>query len=239
MTDPARADLDAPPELPRTSALALVAQFLGVSAAFAAASAAAGDPSATCGWCGANAFDEAIRRALVADDPLAPARWSHALSFGIAPALGLGGVVLPALASPARRHAGQNAAVVINAVVLTVGLTDAAKKLADRQRPGVHHGRAARTELAASPIEHNLSFFSGDTSIAFAVVAAGWAVAARRGYRRADAVAALGFAAAAGVALLRVAADMHWATDVLAGAAVGAGVGLGLPRLLHGAARRG
>lgn len=86
--------------------------------------------------------------------------------------------MLTALASPARRHAGQNAAVVINAVVLTAGLTDAAKKLADRQRPGVHHGRAARTELAASPIEHNLSFFSGDTSIAFAVVAAGWAVAA-------------------------------------------------------------
>ena len=34
-------------------------------------------------------------------------------------------------------------------------------------------------------------------------------------------------------AILRVAADMHWATDVLAGAAAGTLIGGGLPALLH------
>jgi len=35
------------------------------------------------------------------------------------------------------------------------------------------------------------------------------------------------------VGVLRIAADMHWASDVLTGAAVGTAVGAGLPVLLH------
>jgi membrane-associated phospholipid phosphatase len=219
--------------LRRTSALALGAQFLCVVGAFATFSIAAGDPANACGWCGTNAFDEAVRRVLVADDPRGVAWASHALSIVVAPTLALGGVVLPALTSPRRRHAAQNAAVVVNAFLLTTGLADGVKKLTDRERPGFHHGRGALLEAAHAPLERNLSFFSGDTAWAFLFAAAGNAMARRRGYRSARPVAAVGAVVAVSVALLRVAADMHWATDVMAGALAGTAVGLGLPRLLH------
>ena len=49
-----------------------------------------------------------------------------------------------------------------------------------------------------------------------------------------DAIAcAVPLGLAAGVALLRIVADQHYATDVLVGAAVGALSGLGLGLLLH------
>jgi membrane-associated phospholipid phosphatase len=48
---------------------------------------------------------------------------------------------------------------------------------------------------------------------------------------------------ASGVGYLRVAGEAHWLTDVLAGAAMGGGVGFAVPWLLHrrraGARRRG
>lgn len=219
--------------LRRTSALALAGELVAVIAAFVALSTLTGDPAPSCGWCAPNAFDEAVRRALVAADPRAPARWSHILSIGVAPALALGAVVVPALRARRGWHALQNAAVVINAFVLTTGLADGVKKVADRQRPGVLHGRVDLIEAAHAPLEHNLSFFSGDTAWAFVLAASAWAVATQRGYRHADRVAIAGAAVAACVAALRVAADMHWATDVIAGALAGTAVGVGVIALAH------
>jgi membrane-associated phospholipid phosphatase len=53
-----------------------------------------------------------------------------------------------------------------------------------------------------------------------------------RGYESAPWILGLGLAGAATTGYLRVAADAHWATDVLAGAAFGAAVGVAVP-LLH------
>ena len=219
--------------LRRTSALALGAELIGVIATFVAFSTATGDAATTCGWCESNAFDEAVRRLLVASDPRAVATASHALSLGAAPLLALGATTIPAITSPRRWHAAQNAAVIVNAFLLTTGIADGVKKLTDRERPGFHHGRAALLEAAHAPLERNLSFFSGDTAWAFTFAAAAWALSTRRGYRLARPVAVAGFIAAAAVAVLRVAADMHWATDVMTGALVGTLVGLGLPALVH------
>ncbi len=219
--------------LRRTSALALGAELLGVIGAFAAFSIAAGDPATACGWCATNALDEALRSALVADDPSFAAKLSHVLSLGVAPTLAFGSLALPALRASKPRHAAQNAAIVVSAFVLTTGLADGVKKLADRERPGFHLGRAALIEAAHAPIERFLSFFSGDTAWGFVFAAAALSVASRRGYRSARPVAFAGFAVAFAVALLRVVADMHWATDVTAGALAGTAVGLGLPALLH------
>lgn len=220
--------------LRRTSALALGVELLVVIAVFVAFSTATGEPAAACAWCASNAFDEAVRRLLVAGDPRAAARWSHQLSMGLAPLLALGGVVAPALRARRGWHAAQNAAIVVNGFVLTTALADGVKKLTDRQRPGVLHGRAELIEAARVPLEFNLSFFSGDTAWAFVLAASAWAIAAGRGYASARWLAVACAAVAVGVAALRIAADMHWATDVLAGALAGTLVGVGLPALVHG-----
>jgi membrane-associated phospholipid phosphatase len=86
--------------------------------------------------------------------------------------------------------------------------------------------------------DDDLSFFSGHTSGTFAAAGAFGTIARLRGDRGWIAVYAVGFAAAATVGYLRMAADAHWLTDVAAGAAVGAAAGVGVPLLLHRAGSR-
>jgi membrane-associated phospholipid phosphatase len=81
--------------------------------------------------------------------------------------------------------------------------------------------------------EANVSFFSGDTSAAFAAASAAATISFQRGYRSAPYVTGAGAVFAAATGLLRSAADVHWPSDVLVGAALGTGLGLGLPLILH------
>jgi membrane-associated phospholipid phosphatase len=100
----------------------------------------------------------------------------------------------------------------------TFAVTQAVKAAAARERPLVHFGGPPSGDA-------NASFFSGHTSSAFAVVFA----LARAGSDRGDPgtkwVWLTGVPMAAATGYLRVAADRHYATDVLAGAAVGAALG--------------
>ena len=84
-----------------------------------------------------------------------------------------------------------------------------------------------------TPDEEFISFFSGDTTWAWTLAASGTTLAYLHGYRHARWVA-IGTGTLAFVgSFLRMSADMHWFTDVLAGTAVGIGVGAGLPLALH------
>ena len=83
-------------------------------------------------------------------------------------------------------------------------------------------------------MDSRLSFWSGHASIAFSAAAAGGSVAQRRGYAGWPWVYAVGFGAAATTGYLRIAADQHWLTDVLAGAVVGTAVGFAVPWLHRG-----
>jgi membrane-associated phospholipid phosphatase len=236
--EPTTAPDPAPFALRRTGALALVLEFFGVVGAFVALSVAAGDPATACRWCATNRFDDAVRRLLVQRAPHDAAVASHALSMIAAPALAFGAVIVPALGRRRGRHALQDSVIVLNAFLLVTGLADGVKKLTDRTRPGVFHGRVGEIEASAAPLEHYVSFFSGDTAWAFVLGAAAATLAQLRGYGWSRRVALAGAAIGAATGVLRVAADMHWATDVLAGAAVGTLVGVALPRLLHGRLER-
>jgi membrane-associated phospholipid phosphatase len=79
-----------------------------------------------------------------------------------------------------------------------------------------------------------MSFFSGHTTWAFALAASSGTVASMRGYELAPVVWAVGLPLAAATGYLRIAADRHYLSDVLVGAAVGTAVGIGFPRLMHG-----
>src|SRR5207249_2275303 len=82
--------------------------------------------------------------------------------------------------------------------------------------------------------DNNLSFYSGHTSATATMAAAGGTIATLRGYRLAPLVWGTGAALSAFTGYLRIAADKHYLTDVLAGAAIGAAVGILVPLTFHG-----
>jgi membrane-associated phospholipid phosphatase len=84
----------------------------------------------------------------------------------------------------------------------------------------------------------NLSFPSGHTALAFSLATASGTVATLRGYRSAPYVWGAGMALAAFTGYLRMAADQHYASDVVVGALVGSLVGWAVPYLLHRRIRR-
>jgi membrane-associated phospholipid phosphatase len=100
------------------------------------------------------------------------------------------------------------------------------KRAFHRERPGVVFDR--------EPIdEHDdvHSFISGHSATTFAAAVAAGTIASRRGSADAPWIWGGGLGLAATTAYLRVAGDRHFLTDVLAGAATGAAVGMLMPRV--------
>ena len=81
--------------------------------------------------------------------------------------------------------------------------------------------------------DDNMSFISGHAALAFSVATAAGMVAHRRGYQLEPVIWAVGFTLAGSTAYLRIAADKHYFTDVLAGSLVGSAFGVAVPLLLH------
>src|SRR5262249_181041 len=98
-----------PKALARTSAGFLVFEIFAAIAVFAALDALAGTFAASgCRWCTQNAFDEGVRKLIVADDRLWAGVMTHRLSLGFLPLLAILGTGVPALLSPRRRAALQD-----------------------------------------------------------------------------------------------------------------------------------
>ncbi len=137
-----------------------------------------------------------------------------------------------------RDAAAQMALVDAQALSIVTAIQGATNTLASRERP---YGRACGT--ADQPeqtveCEGNVryrSFFSGHAAFAFMSAGLICTHHVQHGLfgGAADSVACVvGYAGAAATATLRVMGDMHYATDVLTGAAVGAIVGIAVP-LFH------
>jgi membrane-associated phospholipid phosphatase len=220
-------------ELENVSPRFLALEF-AASAVFATSFVlAAGPPPERCHWCGTNDFDEAVRDALRASHPRTAGALSHVFSSAAAPALALGALVPTAFMVGRPAHAWQDVVITLDAAVVTLGLTHGTKRLVGRARPAVAHGVVSETEYAQSPSEWNQSFFSADTSLAFSLVSSATTLSYLRGYPSAPWVLFAGSVIGTSTALLRVAADVHYATDVLTGALVGTAVGFSLPYFLH------
>jgi len=185
----------------------------------------------TCRWCDPPGFDVSVRDALVAPDTELAAGFGDGLAWGGIPlAAGLA-VALPPLLGHAddRLDAAENLVMVADAVLLTLALVEFPKNVVARERPYAHFGAPVEYPVR----EHNLSFPSAHSAAAFALAASATTVSFLRGYDSAPWVAAGGGALAVTTGLLRIAADRHWATDVLVGMAVGTSIGIALPLLLH------
>jgi membrane-associated phospholipid phosphatase len=219
----------------------LALESVGVVAIFATYTIAAGDPPESCRWCNPTGFDASLRDALVFDKGArkSAALVSHVFSAGVVPVAAVTALLVPALSEGKGNYALQDAWIMLNAWLLTAGVTDGTKKLVGRQRPAFYYGQQFDTEGNGNVVESNLSFFSGDTAWAFSFAAAASTLAFLRGNRLAPYIAGGGGALALGTGFLRLAADVHWTTDVIAGAVVGTGLGVALPLLLHRPAERG
>jgi membrane-associated phospholipid phosphatase len=117
------------------------------------------------------------------------------------------------------------------------GSTYLAKDLTGRRRPWAHNTSLSVDErlalAAADPLDARRSFFSGHASSAFALATLMSTVYADVHGRShaSDALWAMSLSVAALTGLARVKAGMHYPSDVLAGAAVGAAIGRLVPAL--------
>jgi membrane-associated phospholipid phosphatase len=116
------------------------------------------------------------------------------------------------------------------AIAITTILTTTMQRAAGRARPFLRECAAnpnADPNCTGSANSRNTSFISGHASLAFTAAATLCVQHSRLSlYGSADwAVCPAALGIATGASLLRVVADRHWTTDVIAGAVVGAAVG--------------
>jgi len=187
---------------------------------------------AHCRWCVPNGFDSAVRDGLVWQNPHTADVLSNVDAFALMPLLAFGGTALAAHHDGANGNIGVDLLVIGEAAMLAQDVNQAVKFAAGRERPFVHQLPASQKGLTAAPDDNNLSFFSGHTTWAFSLATAAGMVCSLHHYKLAPWVWALGMTFATSTAYLRIAADKHYATDVLTGALVGALFGVGIP-LLH------
>lgn len=185
---------------------------------------------AKCRWCVPGPLDAQLRADTLWANPSAADTTSTVLGVGVIPVSMIGFLVLSANASGNLSAGLADALLVAEAVSISQVLTQVVKVTVARQRPWAYYGPNPGGEGSAS----NQSFYSGHTSFAFATVAATLAVATLRAYPGAWIAGASGFAVSAFVGYLRMAADAHYFTDVLVGAAAGSLVGFAIPYLFHG-----
>jgi hypothetical protein len=121
-----------------------------------------------------------------------------------------------------------NFATFADAASWTAASTEWLKVLVRRKRPVLYTNAAA---AAASTVDNQESFPSLHTSLAFAAATSYLVVSGREGLPHRARNALMLYAAALAVSALRVASAQHFPTDVLAGAALGSGVGWLVPTI--------
>lgn len=177
-----------------------------------------------CRWCNPPGLDASVRRALVWGDPGLAEVASDVLLLAVPAGFAAYDLLEVRAGGGGGGRVAADWLVVAEAVAVAGFLTEAAKYATARERPDAYYGRA-------SGRDEELSFASLHASAAFAAAAAGGTVARLRGYAGWPFVYAAGFTGAALTGYLRIAADKHWLSDVLSGAAAGTAVGVLVPWL--------
>jgi len=183
-----------------------------------------------------NPYDGWMRHRLRWTDTRAAHLASNVGLVVLEPATQLGLTFLAANQAGSPKSFPLDALLITEATVVAGVLNQIAKFGFARERPFVHYlPRApnAIRELTASPSDDNLSFFSGHTTLAFAVATSSATIATMRGYKLAPVIWGTGLVFAGSVGYLRIAADKHYFSDVLTGAIVGSLVGVAVPLIFH------
>jgi membrane-associated phospholipid phosphatase len=183
----------------------------------------------SCRWCTPPGIDIDVRNALVWKDHARTADTLSTVTLVAIPASAMTYLLLAANSRGDVNAGLVDSLLVTEAAAVALLMNQAVKLLVGRKRPHVFF----QNDLGYQESEDNLSFYGGHTSFAFSVTAATVTVAAMRGYGGVGIVAGVGFTLSAAVGYLRIAADQHFLTDILVGAAVGGLVGWAVPRIFH------
>ena len=189
--------------------------------------------ASACRWCNPDSVDTSVRSALRWNDTSAANLASNLGAYALVPLTSLGLLALDAHAEDRFAEMAGNGLVIAESVALAGSLSQIVKFSVGRERPFVHALPPNQKRVTTNPADNNVSFYSSHTSFAFALAVSSGTVASIRRYRWATAVWAAGLAGAAVVGYLRIAADQHYFTDVLAGAAAGAAIGFTVPYGFH------
>jgi membrane-associated phospholipid phosphatase len=182
---------------------------------------------ASCKWCDTNDFDRSVRDGLRWKDPATAETLGNILGLAAGPALMIGVTTLAAAHDRALPKALVDVLLVVESAILASDVNQLVKFTVGRERPWAVSVPFPDTRDA------HLSFFSGHTTLAFAVSTAAGTVATMRGYRWAPLVWLIGLPYAFSEGYLRIAADQHWMTDVLVGMVAGSAIGVGIPFFFH------
>lgn len=195
-----------------------------------------------CVWCDAdasgkdtlNGLDRGARDLLRWNNGRPARQLSDTLAFAIAPATSVGTLLGASIDHGAEAGFGLDMLLMLEAVSISQVLNQTIKLSVGRERPFVHALPDEEKAKVAQPGDKNLSFYSGHTSITFAIAAASGTIASLRDYRLSSAVWGSLVPMAALTGLLRIAGDRHYFTDVLTGAVLGGAVGVLVPLVFHG-----
>lgn len=195
----------------------------------------------SCHWCerypngtiDVNSLDLATRDGLRVSNTAAASTASDVFAYAIAPlvVLGLDGLLVLHDHRPARQWL-IDMILIMEATVAAADVTQIFKYSVGRDRPFTHDLTLAELAQRNNRDDHK-SFFSGHTSVTFALAVSGGTIATMRGYRLAPLIWASGLAVAVTTSYLRIASDQHFLTDVIAGAAIGSALGFVIPYVFH------
>lgn len=236
---PAPASAEIKSDRERLIRIAAIAGAIGLYVASETVAKDALAPDA-CRWCNPGSFDDGLREVTVWSDPGRAKRISDVVGYGATP-IGIAAMLLYAGGDVPDGRANRSLDDMIAMFEIVWGtqlVTQAVKISAGRRRPYVYAALHPDPANPMEPIptlpisqEDNLSFFSGHSSLTFSIAVGAGIIAHRRGYKIEPYIWGAGLTLAATTAYLRMAADRHWFSDVLVGAAAGTLGAIFIPRL--------
>ena len=181
--------------------------------------------SRACRWCTPPAFDSGTRKLLVWDNTARANTLSSISAYALEPLVGLG-LLLASDHDAGLTRFVDDTLPVLEGLVVAQSVVQFLKLAVARQRPFAHFGEG----VGYTP-EENLSFPSGHSAFAFAITGGAGLICHWRHYWTEPYVWVAGVTLGLTTEYLRVAADRHYASDVLVGGGLGLAAGLLVPRL--------
>jgi membrane-associated phospholipid phosphatase len=187
----------------------------------------------TCRWCETSGFDTSVRNQLRWQNTGAADTASYALA--VAQPVMIFTLDMIAAGKDGQPNDGWIDTLLISeATAVAMAVNQIVKFAVGRERPFVHVLPDADKPFTSRPSDNNLSFYSAHTSLTFALATSAGTLASMRRYHLAPLIWTAGIAVATITGYLRIAADRHYASDVVVGAVVGSLTGAAVPYFFHG-----